>query len=102
MDVNVYNLSPDFARKVLDDIERYGIVSVDVENKVSLLDDMLKSDGEKLKYAREKVKEGNVDKAVLVVRDGTGTLVINVENVVEIRVELGEYEKLLREAGVIE
>ncbi|AHL22270.1 hypothetical protein [Thermococcus nautili] len=102
MDVKTYNLPPDFARKAIEDIERYGIVAVDVENRVSLLDDMLKSDEEKLKYAREKVKEGNVDKAVLVVRDGIGTLVINVENVVEIRVELGEYEKLLREAGVVE
>ncbi|NJE48518.1 hypothetical protein [Thermococcus sp. 9N3] len=102
MEVKVYNLSPDFARKVLDDIERYGVAGVYVENRVSLLDDMLKSDEEKLKYAREKVNEGNVDKAVLVVRDGTGTLVINVENVVEIRVELEKYEKLLREAGVME
>ena len=100
MDVKTYNLSPDFARKVLEDIERYGVVAVDVENRVSIIDDMLESDEEKLKYAREKVKEGNVDRAVLVVRDGRGTLTINVENVVEIRVELEKYEELLREAGV--
>ncbi len=102
MNVKTYNLPPDFARNVLEDIEHYGVVTVDVENRVSLLDDMLKSDDEKLRYARDKVNGGNVDKAVLVIRDGMGTLVINVENVVEVRVELREYEKLLREAGVVE
>ena len=96
--MEVHDLPPEFAREVLENIERYGIVAVDVENRVSIIDDMLESEEEKLRYAREKVREGNVDRAVLVVRDGRGTLIIKVENVVEIRVELREYGRLLQEA----
>ena len=73
------------------------VVEMEVQNAASLFDDMLDSKEERLRYAREKLEDGNVDKAFLVVKDDIGTLVIKIENVVEIRVVLVDYEKLIGE-----
>jgi len=97
MDVRITEVPADFAREIVENAEKYGVISVDVENRVSLLDDMLDSKEERLQYALEKMKESNVDKAVLVVRDGRGMLVINLEDVVEIRIELDDYKSVLEQ-----
>ncbi len=97
MEPRIYEIAPEKAREIFGRLENYGIVKVEVENVASLFDDMLDSMEEKLRYAREKLENGNVDKAVLVVKDDTGTLVIKMENVVEIRAVLGDYEKLIEE-----
>jgi len=97
MEVQIHEIPADFAKKIVENAEKYGVVNVDVENRASLLDDMLDSKEEKLRYAQEKMEEGNVDKAVLVVRDGRGMLVINIEDVVEIRIELEDYKSILEQ-----
>ena len=97
MEVQIHEIPADFAKKIVENAERYGVVNVDVENRASLLDDMLDSKEEKLRYAQEKIEEGNVDKAVLVVRDGRGMLVINIEDVVEIRIGLQDYKSILEQ-----
>lgn len=96
----VYELSPDKVRQVFGVIESYGVNEVEVENLASLLDDMIESPKERLEYARRLIKEGNVDKAVLVVGDGSGSLVVKIENVAEIRVFVKEYERLMRDIGI--
>lgn len=96
----VYELSPDKVRQVFGVIESYGVNEVEVENLASLLDDMIESPKERLEYARRLIKEGNVDKAVLVVGDESGSLVVKIENVVEIRVFVKEYERLMRDIGI--
>lgn len=96
----MYEITPEKVGEIFEGLENYGIVEVDVENVASILDDMLDSTEKKLEYAREKLKDGNVDKAVLVVRDGTGTLIVKIENVIEIRAVLRDYEKLIGELKV--
>lgn len=100
MKPRVYELSPEEVRQVLGVIESYGVNEVEVENLASFLDDMIESPKERLEYARRLLNEGNVDKAVLVVGDGTGTLIVKIENVAEIRVFVREYEKLMRALGL--
>ncbi|NJE10357.1 hypothetical protein [Thermococcus sp. MAR1] len=97
MEPMIYPLTPEKALRILDVIEKYGVMSVDVDNVASILDDMLYSNAEKLQYARRIISEGNVDKAVLVVRDDTGILVIKMENVVEIRVAIKDYLRLIKD-----
>ncbi|ASA77534.1 hypothetical protein [Thermococcus sp. 5-4] len=97
MEPMIYQLTPEKALSILDVIENYGVVSVDVDNAASILDDMLDSNAEKLQYARRILDDGNVDKAVLVVRDDAGVLVIKMENVVEIRVTVRDYSRLIEE-----
>jgi len=99
MDVQTIKLPPEFAREVLMKAERYGVTDVDVENSVSVVDDMLGSAEEKLRYAREKMDESNVDKAFLVIHEGRATLILNLENVVEIRVGLEKYRDILAEVS---
>ncbi|WP_457751434.1 hypothetical protein [Thermococcus sp.] len=97
VEVQIHKMPADFAKRIVENAEKYGVVNIDLENRASLLDDMLDSKEEKLQYAREKMKEGNVDKAVLVVRDGRGILVINIEDVVEIRIEIEDYKSILEQ-----
>ncbi len=97
MELRVYEIAPEKAKEIFERLEEYGIVEIEVENVASLFDDMLDSKEEKLRYAREKLEDGNVDKALLVVKDDTGTLVIKIENVVEIRAVLRDYKRLIGE-----
>jgi len=97
MEPIVYSLAPERALKILDAVEEYGVVSVDVQNAVSILDDMLDSDTKKLQYARGILNNGNVDKAFLVVRDNEGILIVKVENVVEIRISVKDYHRLIED-----
>ena len=97
MESEVYEIPPEKVPEIFERLGGYGITNIDVENAASLFDDMLESREEKLRYAREKLANGNIDKALLVVRDDTGTLVIKIENVVEIRVMLRDYETLIEE-----
>ena len=97
MEPIVYSLAPERALKILDAVEEYGVVSVDVQNAVSILDDMLDSDTKKLQYARGILNNRNVDKAFLVVRDNEGILIVKVENVVEIRISVKDYHRLIED-----
>ena len=98
MNVQKHELPPAFAREVLEHAEEYGISNIDVENRVSILDDMLSFREDKLAYALKKLDEGRIGKAVLIIKEGRGTLVIKVENVIEIRAELEDYSKILERA----
>ncbi|NJE02994.1 hypothetical protein [Thermococcus sp. MV11] len=100
MEPVIYPLTPEKALSILDVIEDYGVVSVDVDNAASLLDDMLEPNTKKLQYARRILGEGNVDKAVLVVRDNAGILVIKMENVVEMRVVVRDYRRLIEDLSL--
>ena len=93
----IYPVDPEKALDIFNAIARYGIVRVDVENAASILDDMLGSEGEKLRYARRILDNGNIDKAVLVLREGEGIFIIKMENVVEIRVTVWDYSRLIEE-----
>ncbi|MCD6372255.1 MAG: hypothetical protein J7L37_01700 [Thermococcus sp.] len=95
MEPVVYPLDTEKALSIFGTIERYNIVSVDVQNSVSILDDMLDSDAKRLQYARRILNNGNVDKAFLVVKDNEGILVIKMENIVEIRVTVRDYQRLI-------
>ncbi len=95
MDLQMYEIPVEKVIGIFESVEDYGIVGVEVENVASILDDMLQSEEEKLSYAREKLEEGNIDRAVMVVRGDIGTLTIKIENVVEIRIKLREYKKLI-------
>ena len=97
MEPEVYEISPERVPEIFERLDGYGVTGVDVENTASLFDDMLESGEEKLRYARERLANGNIDKALLVVRNGVGTLVVKMENVVEIRVTLRDYKRLLEE-----
>ncbi|WP_246454691.1 hypothetical protein [Thermococcus camini] len=97
MEPVIYPLTPEKVLSILDVIEDYGVISVDVDNAASILDDMLYSNAEKLQYARRILDNGNVDKAVLVVRDRGGVIVIKMENVVEIRVAIKDYSMLIED-----
>ncbi|HDZ36174.1 MAG TPA: hypothetical protein ENH81_04600 [Thermococcus sp.] len=96
----VHPLAPEEAMKIFDAIEEYNVVSVDVQNAVSLLDDMIESEAKKLQYARRVLNNGNVDKAFFVVRGNEGILVIKMENVVEIRVSVGDYRRLIEDLSL--
>ncbi|ASJ04630.1 hypothetical protein [Thermococcus barossii] len=100
MGPEVYPLTREKALHVLGSIEDYGVVSVDVDNAASILDDILDSNSRKLQYARRILDDGNVDKAVLVVRDNEGILVIKMENVVEIRVVVRNYRRLMQDLSL--
>ncbi len=95
VDLQMYEIPVEKVIGIFDSVEDYGIVGVEVENVASILDDMLQSEEEKLSYAREKLEEGNIDGAVMVVKGDIGTLIIKIENVVEIRIKLREYKKLI-------
>ena len=97
MEVKVYSVPLEKLGRLIDTMESYGIVNVDVENAASIFDDMTKSDAERLRYARRILSEGNVDKAVLVVRGERGVLVIKMENVVEVRVDLKDYRRIIED-----
>ena len=92
-----YPINPEKARDIFDAIALYGIVSVDVENAASILDDMLESDSERLRYARRILDNGKIDKAVLVLRGDEGVFIIKLENVAEIRVTVRNYSRLIEE-----
>lgn len=81
-------------------IESYGVNEVEVENFVFFLDDMIEFFKEWLEYVCRFFNEGNVDKVVFVVGDGIGMFIVKIENVVEIRVFVREYEKLMRVLGL--
>ncbi|ASJ09234.1 hypothetical protein A3L11_08340 [Thermococcus siculi] len=100
MEPRIHEIPPEKVRGIFEELERYGMVNIEVENLASLFDDMLDSTEERLRYAREKLEEGNVDKAVLVVKDGRGILVVKIENVVEIRAELEDYGRLMRDWNI--
>lgn len=53
--------------KMFEEILQYCLVDIDVENRASLVDDMLKSTEDKLRYAIQKLKENDVDTARFVV-----------------------------------
>ncbi|NJE84374.1 hypothetical protein E3E23_00745 [Thermococcus sp. CX2] len=97
MEPTIYNVPLGKIREIFEGIEKYGIVGIDTENEASLLDDMLQSDKERLKYAREKLDDGTIDSALLVVKDGTGTLVVKMENIITIRVTVGDYGRLIED-----
>ncbi|ACJ16196.1 hypothetical protein TON_0708 [Thermococcus onnurineus NA1] len=102
MEPRVYEVPVERVREVFGRIEEYDLLSVDVENEASVIDDMLGSEEGKLRYVREKLDDGNIDSAVLVVRDGTGTLVVKMENVITIRATVRNYERLIEEFGLKE
>jgi len=59
--------------KMFEKILQYGLVDIDVENSASLVDDMLKSNEDKLRYAIQKLEENNVDTARLVIKGWCGS-----------------------------
>ncbi len=100
MEPRLYPIPPGRAREVLSRIRDYGVLRVEVENLASLFDDMLASDDARLKYALERLDDGNIDRAVLVVKGETAVLVIKMETIMEIRVALRDYERLLKDLGL--
>jgi hypothetical protein len=95
MEPCAYDVRADKMPRIFEKIENYEILNIEVENAASLLDDMLNSLEEKMGYIRRLLVEGNVDKDVLVVRDGKGLLVFKMENVVEIRIIVRDYKVLM-------
>lgn len=97
MEPTIYNVPLGKIREISEGIEKYGIVGIEIENEASLFDDMLQSDKERLKYAREKLDDRTIDSALLVVKDGTGTLVVKMENIIRIHVTVGDYGRLIED-----
>lgn len=97
MEPTIYNVPLGKIREISEGIEKYGIVGIEIENEASLFDDMLQSDKERLKYAREKLDDRTIDSALLVVKDGTGTLVVKMENIIMIHVTAGDYGRLIED-----
>ncbi|MCD6503479.1 MAG: hypothetical protein J7K58_04565 [Euryarchaeota archaeon] len=62
------------------------IHKIDVEHEVSLIDDQLSTNEEKLDYAIRKIKENELDTIKLIIKNGEAFLLIKIENMISIRV----------------
>jgi len=96
----IYRVPPEKVGVILKKIPGYGLIGVDVENEASLMDDMLTSEEDRMRYAREKVTENGADSAIFLVKDDTGTLVIKIGNVVTIRMRIREHRRFLNDLGL--
>ncbi|MBO8174552.1 MAG: hypothetical protein H0Z18_04775 [Thermococcus sp.] len=101
--VEVYGIScgKEGIIKMFERIIQYGLVDIDVENRASFLDDMLKSTEDKLRYAIQKLEENDVDTARFVIKDGTGVLIVKIEDVITIRATIKEYKKFIEDFRLV-
>ncbi|WP_056933423.1 hypothetical protein [Thermococcus barophilus] len=72
-EVKIYEIRKDNIRAMLKEIAEYNLADIEVENRASLVDDMLKSPGDRLRYALQKLKENDVDTARFVIKDDAGS-----------------------------
>ncbi|MPW38257.1 hypothetical protein GBV73_00820 [Thermococcus sp. 101 C5] len=72
-------------KEFLEKVSDYKLLDIEIENRASLLDDMLESKDEKLKYAMKKLEENEIDEAKLVLKGGNALLVLKIEDVISIR-----------------
>ncbi|WP_042680757.1 hypothetical protein [Thermococcus paralvinellae] len=87
--------------KMFEKIIQYGLVDIDVENRASLVDDMLKSSEDKLRYAIQKLEENDVDTARLVIKGDVGVLIVKIEDVITIRATIKEYKKFIEDFKLV-
>ena len=83
--------------RMFERISKYGLVDIDVENRASFLDDMLKSTEDKLRYALQKLEDNDVDTARFVIKDNTGMLIVKTEDIITIRATIMEHEKFIED-----
>ncbi|NJE26691.1 hypothetical protein E3E22_08695 [Thermococcus sp. MV5] len=86
----------DKLKEVIGNVLDYGLLDVEIENRASLLDDMLNRKDEKLKYAMKKLGENGIDEARLVLKEGKAILVLKIENVISIRFVLEDVQNIIK------
>ena len=87
--------------KMFEEMIQYGLVDIDVENRASFLDDMLKSTEDKLRYAIQKLEENDVDTARFVIKGDVGVLIVKIEDVITIRATIKEYKKFIEDFKLV-
>ncbi len=92
-----YGVDSKNVKEILRNLKEYGLIDVDVENAASIFDDLLRDEGEKIRYALQLIEENGIDSAHLVVIGNRGTIVVKIGGVVLIRAEIKEYKKLIRD-----
>ncbi|KPU62456.1 hypothetical protein EP1X_08905 [Thermococcus sp. EP1] len=87
-------------KEVIENVLDYGVLDVEIENRASLLDDMLDRKDEKLKYAMKKLGENDIGEARLVLKEGKAILVLKIENVISIRFVLEDVQNIIKALGI--
>ncbi|USG99954.1 hypothetical protein K1720_00230 [Thermococcus argininiproducens] len=86
-------------KEVIKKVSNYNLLDVEVENRASLLDDMLKNKDERLEYVLQKLEENEIDEAKVVVRDDSVIITLKIEDVILIRFVFGNHN-ILKELGI--
>lgn len=99
-DVEVYTVE-DFEKlkELIKNVEKYNLLDVEVQNRASLFDEMLKNKDERLKYAIEKLEENRIDEAKAVIRDDKVIVTLKIEDVISIRFIFRD-SSVLNELGI--
>lgn len=87
-------------KEVIENVLDYGVLDVEIENRASLLDDMVDRKDEKLKYAMKKLGENGIGEARLVLKEGKAILVLKIENVISIRFVLEDVQNIIKALGI--
>lgn len=87
-------------KEVIENVLDYGVLDVEIENRASLLDDMVDRKDEKLKYAMKKLGENDIGEARLVLKEGKAILVLKIENVISIRFVLEDVQNIIKALGI--
>ncbi len=96
-EVKIYETRKDDIRSMLKKIAEYNLADIEVENRASFLDDMLKSTEDRLKYALQKLEENDADTAKFIIKSDVGMLIVKIEDVITIRATIKDYKKFLED-----
>ncbi|WP_324735811.1 hypothetical protein VFC49_01065 [Thermococcus sp. SY098] len=94
-EVKIYEIRKDNIRAMLKKIAEYNLADIEVENRASFLDDMLKSTEDRLRYALQKLEENDADTAKFIIKSNVGMLIVKIEDVITIRVTIKDYKKFV-------